>query len=61
MEDPVKYLTRDLAVATQMLLQLAVRDIGQLTDLCQPPVWPASQRRDRHTVICQVRWGGAAA
>jgi hypothetical protein len=36
-EDPVSYLTADLAVATQILLQLAVRDIGQLTDLFQPP------------------------
>jgi hypothetical protein len=26
-------LTLDLAVATQMLMQLAVRDIGQLTDI----------------------------
>jgi hypothetical protein len=26
-------LTLDLAVATQMLVQVAVRDIGQLTDI----------------------------
>jgi hypothetical protein len=34
-EDRSGWLTRDLALATQILLQLAVRDIGQLTDLFQ--------------------------
>jgi hypothetical protein len=29
-------LTLDLVVATQMLMQLAVRDIGQVTDISRP-------------------------
>jgi hypothetical protein len=33
--DPVSYLMHNLAVAAQILMQLAVRDIGQLTDLFQ--------------------------
>ena len=31
-------LTLDLVVATQILMQLAVRDIGQLTDIQAPQV-----------------------
>src|SRR5690348_8107156 len=60
MQDAVQPLDTRSCLATQMLLQVAMRDIGQLTDLFRPPPGQRVRARGARRDL-PGRMGGAAA